>query len=594
MNYFAINPPSIRQLARFYSTVAGWDHWRNVMKNLTVLLLACSIWTAPTLADEYKVNSAIDAVMVYPQGADVSRVADVSLVAGDHQLILENLPGSIDPQSIRVAGEANQGVEIASVDSKTVPLQSVDMDQQRRDLQKQIDGLYDAKSALDAVVSDAEVQRQFLMSLATKQLTPKTSEATSVSIDAAALNGLLDVMQQRLAGLAKAAQEARLKQKAIDERVADLQVKMSTLAPQAEYRSTVVVHLASAQAVSAKFRVSYRVQEAGWQPYYDARLTTPANGKGAVVDLVRRAEVVQSTTEDWTGVKLTLSTARPNGATSAPDIFEEHLAIAGEFDRMKAKRLEGKFDESAATADMMEQEVGKTESPAPALLAPKSSSPIEQRQAFVSLTGFQATYEIAGRVSVDNSGTSKKVRISSETAEAKLEAITVPRLDANAYLTAKFVVSGSGPMLPGAVNLYRDGIYVGQGALPLLNASEDAKLGFGIDDLVKVQRAEVKRRTGEEGIITSSNVEERAWDITIKNLHDFVLPVSVMDRIPYSTRDDVVVTEMGGFTPVTERDVEKRRGVMAWRFDLETKGEKLIKTGYKVSWPKDVQIGLLE
>jgi uncharacterized protein (TIGR02231 family) len=556
------------------------------MRRWTVLLLACSLWTAPALAAEYKVNSAIDAVMVYPQGADVSRVADVELVQGEHQLILENLPGSIDPQSIRVAGEGGAGVEIASVDSKTVPLQSVDLDQQRRELQKQIDALMDERSALDLVISDADVQRQFLMALANKQLTPQTTEATSVAVDGAALNGLLDVMQQRLAGLAKTVQDARVKQKQIDQSVSDLNVKMSTLAPQAEYRSTVVVHLAAAQGTAAKFRVSYRVHEAGWQPYYDARLATPVDGKAAAVELIRRAEVVQSTSEDWTGVKLTLSTARPNGATSAPDIFEEQLAIAGDFQRMKMKAAKGDFEESLAAegeADL---------APEPQLAKP--ASPIEQRQAFVAMTGFQATYEIPGRVSIDNSGTSKKVRISSQSAEAKLEAITVPRLDANAYLTAKFVVGGSGPLLPGSVNLYRDGVYVGQGALPLLNESEDAKLGFGVDDLVKVQRAEVKRRTGEEGIITSSNVEERAWEITVKNLHAFALPVSVMDRIPFSTRDDVIVTELGGLTAATERDVDKRRGVIAWRFDLDSKGEKQIKTGYKISWPKDVQIGLLE
>jgi hypothetical protein len=565
MNYFATNPPSIRQSWRFYSG-SGWDERRSVMRRWTVLLLACSLWTAPALAAEYKVNSAIDAVMVYPQGADVSRIADVELVQGEHQLILENLPGSIDPQSIRVAGEGGSGVEIASVDSKTVPLQSVDLDQQRRDLQKQIDALMDERSALDLVISDADVQRQFLMALANKQLTPQTTEATSVAVDGAALNGLLDVMQQRLAGLAKTVQDARVKQKQIDQSVSDLNVKMSTLAPQAEYRSTVVVHLAAAQGTAAKFRVSYRVHEAGWQPYYDARLATPVDGKAAAVELIRRAEVVQSTSEDWTGVKLTLSTARPNRNRPAKGDFEESLAAEGE-------------------ADL---------APEPQSQLAKPASPIEQRQAFVAMTGFQATYEIPGRVSVDNSGTSKKVRISSQSAEAKLEAITVPRLDANAYLTAKFVVGGAGPLLPGSVNLYRDGVYVGQGALPLLNESEDAKLGFGVDDLVKVQRAEVKRRTGEEGIITSSNVEERAWEITVKNLHAFALPVSVMDRIPFSTRDDVIVTELGGLTAATERDVDKRRGVIAWRFDLDSKGEKQIKTGYKISWPKDVQIGLLE
>ena len=68
--------------------------------------------------------------------------------------------------------------------------------------------------------------------------------------------------------------------------------------------------------------------------------------------------------------------------------------------------------------------------------------------------------------------------------------------------------------------LYRDGVFMGQGSLPMLSPGEEAKLGFGADDLIKVKRIEVKRRTGEEGLISTSNIDERAFDITVKNLHE--------------------------------------------------------------------------
>ena len=119
------------------------------MKTFCLLLLATTAFAAPALAEDYRVASALDAVTVYPQGADVTRVAKLTVKPGDHALILPGLPGAIDPQSIRVSGEAGEGVEISSVDSKTVPLLPVDTDEQRRNLEKQITALTDERSALD-------------------------------------------------------------------------------------------------------------------------------------------------------------------------------------------------------------------------------------------------------------------------------------------------------------------------------------------------------------------------------------------------------------------------------------------------------------
>ncbi len=152
----------------------------------------------------------------------------------------------------------------------------------------------------------------------------------------------------------------------------------------------------------------------------------------------------------------------------------------------------------------------------------------------IELSGYQASFVIPGRVSVDNTGQAKKVRISGDEQDAKLTVETVPMLDPNAYLTASFTLKGDAPLLPGLANLYRDGVYVGQGSLPMLANGEDATLGFGVDDMVKVERKEVKKSVGEQGLLTSSNVEERAWDISVKNLHKGKMPVRVLDRMPYS------------------------------------------------------------
>ena len=96
---------------------------------------------------------------------------------------------------------------------------------------------------------------------------------------------------------------------------------MNELSPQEEYRTEVVVNVEAQEAVKGALRVSYRVQEAGWTPFYDARLTIGDGKAKPALELVNRADVTQSTGESWNNVALTLSTARPNGTTSAPDVL---------------------------------------------------------------------------------------------------------------------------------------------------------------------------------------------------------------------------------------------------------------------------------
>ncbi len=553
---------------------------------LAALVLATTCLT-PALAADLKGSSHVDSVTVYPSGAEVTRVAETRLAVGDTTLILEDLPGELDAQSIRVEGSGGEGLEIGSVDSKLIYLSTESQDAERARLEKQIEDLQDERQALDQTLSDADYQKKLLLSLADKQLTPSNDEEKTTKIDAAQLGGLLDLVSVKLNTISKTIHEAQIRQRDIDKKVSEIQNTLANVAPSQVSKMQVSVHLTAPAETQGTFKVKYRIANAGWAPFYDARLTTPDKTQKSKVELVRRAEVMQASGESWDNVALTLSTARPLGATSAPDLWEQEIQVYEPLaDKMKKESdgLAGNSLQLNAPAPSIDAE-GK-------MVAEEPRKDVVQKQAIIEMAGFQALYGIQGRVSVDNSGTSKKVRIATDNYDATLNAMAVPRLDPNAYLTAAFVIKGEAPLLPGTVNLYRDGVFMGQGGLPLLSPDEEAKLGFGADDLIKVKRSEVKRKKGEEGIISTSNVEERAWDIVVKNLHDAAIPVTVLDQVPFSTNENVIVTPMAQMTPPTEKDLNKRRGVMAWRFDLAQKAENTIKFGYKVAWPQNMQVGM--
>lgn len=555
------------------------------MRILAAAFLLSTTFVAPSFAIEITAPSRIDAVTVYPQGAEVQRLAELSLEPGEHTLLFAGLPGEMQAETIRVEGNSPGRIEIGSVDSKLVSVPSTATDAQRKRIEKDIELLGDERAVLDQTIADAEFQKRLLEQLATGAIAPMPKEGEVRTADAAQLGGVLDLVSGKLQVIGKTILDARVRQREIDRQVNDLTLQLGGLAPREVTSMLVSVHVTVPAATSGTFKLRYRVGNAGWMPIYDARLVSPAKGEaGAKIELVRRAEVQQATTESWDNAALILSTARPAGATAAPDLVPQGVNA---FDEGRGRN----YSRDARIENRIQLQAGNEfddSSSGTGLPAPRS---VEQMEADVEIAGFQALYAIQGRVSIDNTGTAKKVRIATDTIGAKLSARTVPKLDPNAYLTAAFTVIGETPLLPGPVTLYRDGVYMGQGYLPMLSPGEETKLGFGVDDLVKVKRAEVTRIKGEEGLITTSNVDTRAYDLTVKNLHDFPLDVTVIDQMPFSTNEDVTVATLSGMTPPTQNNLERRRGVLSWNFELEPKAEKVIKHGYKITWPKDMTVG---
>jgi len=560
------------------------------MRTITVALFLATTSLTPAFAADITALSRVDQVTVFPQGAEVTRIAEAHVAQGEHTLIFEGLPAELAAETLRVEGTGSSRLEIGSVDSKIAFLNAGSFDVERKRIEKDIETLSDERGALDQTIADAEYQKGLMQQLATATLTQKPKEGETVILDAQGLGGVLDLVGSKLASLGKTVLDARTRQREIDRLIEDLNRKLAELAPKEDQRLRVMVHLTAPQETQGTFKLSYRIQNAGWQPIYDARLGEMGKDGTARIELVRRAEVMQSTAESWDNVKLTLSTARPLGATAAPDLMP--MPIDGFIEgRRENYTARGAGDVGQEPVIMLRK--GKSDDQLGNFSDVESDQPaMAQKQAHVQIAGFQALYGIADRVSIDNTGTAKKVRIATDGITAKLSALAAPKLDPNAYLTAAFTLSGETPLLPGPVMLYRDGVFMGQGSLPMLSPGEETKLGFGADDLIKVKRIEVKRRTAEEGLLSTSNVDERAFDITVKNLHQAEIPVTILDQMPYSTDEKITVETLAGMTPASARDFERRRGVMAWTFELASQEIKVIKHGYKVSWPRDMKLGL--
>src|SRR6516165_4604804 len=409
----------------------------------TSLVLATALIGARAQAADIDANSAVDAVTVYPDGASVTRVITVDLPSGDNTLVSKDFPLTLDPSSLRVEGEAGAKLTIGSVDARQPkPVTPADLSE----IDRKIEALKDQRTDLDGAIASAEARRKFAQRFA--EASPAGIGEKGEARPLADWRAAFAAVAEEVANADTAIREAQRKQRDLDREIARLQADRTAKPPS---KLEVRIDLAAAAATKATLRVTYAVRNARWTPLYDARLDTGAKDRKPMLELVRRAEITQSSGEDWTNVALAVSTVRVARGGNAPDLkslIVHYPQVA------RPASLGAAADGLRQRSATLEQQPASMPAPEPAQSFDKK---VDEQQATAEIGAFQAAFKIPGRVSVGTGEGTKSLRISTVTVTPDLLIRSAPVVDPTAFLEASFVQSDDAPLLPGRVSIYRDG-----------------------------------------------------------------------------------------------------------------------------------------
>jgi uncharacterized protein (TIGR02231 family) len=533
------------------------------------------ITTTPSLAAEFPADSRPDAVTVFTSEAAVTRLGTVSVEPGEHTIRVAGLPGHLDAASLRVEAEAGFGLEIGAVDirrAEAAPLPVAE----RSEIERQIAAL----EAERAVAEDAQAVGEARLRMA-EQLAGAGGPAIAEALRAGSFN---PAMMRDVVAAAAAEQEAahaairgaKIRTRDLDIEIERLRVRLDTPAEEARPTSVARIAVTSKGAGPVKLKLTYRVPGARWTPVYEARLSTGAKPSLA---FATRARIDQTTGEDWRDVVLTLSTTRPSRRTDPGTL----PVLVGRFlPPMPPPRPMAPLAAAPAPESFMAKRASVAdEAPEPQLQA------AGERGADLVQTGTVVSYRVPGRVAVAATGEVKTLKVAEERVEPTVLLRVVPKLAPVAYLTASFKRAGTDPLLPGGVQLIRDGVYVGTGRIDATPVGEPIKLGFGEDARLKVDYAPLKTEEGETGTFTTSRMERRETRVALTNLASEALPVQVEDQLPVSEMTDLKIEPLSGNTPPTQTTLDGRRGALAWGIDLKPGETKEIRFGWQARWPVD-------
>jgi uncharacterized protein (TIGR02231 family) len=537
--------------------------------------LAALICASPALAADIAFSAKVDAVTVFPDGAMVMRAGEATIAAGEHVLILKGLPAGVDPASVRVEAKGTQPLTLGTVETRPAPIGPPSGDTAAK-LKALRGDLALAQGRIDA----AEVEKRAIERL------------TLASAESAARENGLDIDTARKAwtalGEATAAVNARLvaeRSKAID---LESEIKGLENLDQrrpgvpSQNRLDLAIAIEAPRDATASIAVTYRVRDARWLPVYDAQLVTASK---PALTLVRRADIIQRTGEDWADAKITLATQRIARGTAAPELPTQTVNLFDPAAIMPMARAAAEDQRNRDSAQKRESLAAAA--PASAADAPIAAAP---REAEADVSAFSASWLAPGRVSVTGDGARKSVRLATREIAPGLIARVTPAIDPTAYLSASFEHADEAPLLPGEINLTRDGAFIGKGRIGLVPAGDRVELGFGADDRIKVTHAPVRRQDNDPSWASSARRQLSDHRTTITNLHREPMKVQVIDRVPVSENSAITVEMLKETTPPTEKQIGDKRGVMGWTFEMKPGESRDVRVAWRMRWPADREI----
>jgi uncharacterized protein (TIGR02231 family) len=532
------------------------------MKNQTASFILVLISFLSFGQNEKPVDSKITEVTVFLNKAQITRDVKSRLESGKTNLIVTGLTSQLDPQSIQVVGKGS--FIILGISHQQNYLNELNMP-------KSLKMLKDSIELLQRQVVLEQSQKEILNKEEQMLLSNQKVGGANQNLTVAELKSMADFYRSRLGDIVITRMKQDEKIKKMNERISRLNRQLNEQ-NELFHRNTseIVVSVSAEAATQAELKVSYVVNNAGWNAVYDVRAINTKNP----LQLSYKANVFQSTGEEWKNVKLKLSTANPNQSGLKPELYSWYLDFYNPivYDARSAKSSKAP---AMRTAD------------AQAPVAAEAMADAQALSEFVSTiqTSLNTEFDISLPYSVASSSKPTVVDIRNYDLKAEYSYSVVPKLDADAFLIAKALGWEEFSLLSGEANIFFEGTFVGNSFIDPNNIKDTLSLSLGRDNRIVVKREKLKDLTSRS-VMGGSKKESYTWEISIRNTKTDAIRISVEDQVPVSqnTQIEVTVPDTGGAA------FNRQTGKLNWILDIKPSETRKVMFKYEVKYPKDKQI----
>jgi uncharacterized protein (TIGR02231 family) len=535
-----------------FAKLGGFDSQRSIKDFKQAWPLGLAFVMASAAAAEAPIQS----VTLYPGSATVERVVQVA--PGATQVEITGLLANFDKDTVRL--HADPGIQVGQVVTRDQP-RAESPSAREAELETKVQALQDQVAAIDADIKSAQIVQGYLERLG-------AGGDKAAPVDAKNLTGTLDAIRKGALDAFERMRGDDVRKRALTKQLDAAKRDLAMARAGARDSRTITVQVAARQG--GKLVLAYQVDRAGWKATYRAALDSNAS----TVDLERMATISQKTGEDWSNVRLRLSTGQPNLVVAAPDPTPWLLNYEPPVDAAMFRAMPAPPPPPAPYA--------RTIRPAEAVAQDDYIAPVLETQGT-----FATEFEVPARVTLAADGREIAVGLSRQTLKAEQRVLIAPRGGNDAAVVTARATRPDGVWLPGQVQLQRDGAYVGaQHWDPQAAADGRFLFAFGRDPLVRVTVEDRDRKSGQTGFFNGANQRRIAQTYVVTSTHRQPVDVLVLEPTPVSESEKVTVKTALRPEPDV-RDWEHRRGLVGWTRTLKPNDTARFDVDYVIDYPKE-------
>ncbi|HDR89650.1 MAG TPA: mucoidy inhibitor MuiA family protein [Bacteroidetes bacterium] len=535
------------------------------MKTIPIIVISFALLFPSVLRannDPIPVTGKIQSVTVFQKGAQVFRTGTAAIPSGKSTLVFENLPRDLNPQSLQVSGKG--AFTILAVSHRINYLQDRRKNEQIHTLESKLKSLEKEKAIQDGLKQVFEAEESML-------LANKAIGGAQNGVETTRLKEVADFLRKRLTEISSEKIKLQEKTRILEEEIRNIRNQLNQMgSPGRIPVSEVQIQVSAGNPQQGKLEISYMVNQAGWTPRYDIRATDIQQP----IDLVYKAAVYQNTGEDWKEIPLTLSTGNPQLGGTRPKLNPWYLDFYEPVYRDMQKKSAGVQAIPMRNMSEMEEAVAT---------APEASTAASYTT--VSEGQMQVLFEIKIPYTIPSDGQENMVEISGFSIPAIFAYHAVPKLDRDPFLQAKLTEWKKYNLLPGEMNLFFEGTYVGKSFLDTRSTGDTLELSLGRDRQIIVERT-MMRDYSKKQFLGNKVTDTRSWEIRIRNNKSAPVHLVVQDQFPVSTNKEIEVS----LTESSGARVNHNTGIFTWNMHLQPDESRTLRVGYEVKYPSGKNI----
>jgi len=505
---------------------------------------------------EKAVQSSVSKVTVFINQAQVTREFKTDLQDGATNIVVEKVSPFINANSIEV--KVDPGVTILSVSQRTNYLvneeKPVEIVQLEDSIQAVTYLLEELKGRKEAFQTEKEVL------LANKKL---GGENTGLKVEdfEDALQIFRKYMLDINRDLMKISQDER-KLQLIKSKL-DKQLREYNAGNKVAMTSIIVSVSTAGAKQNAKLEVSYIVSRVSWRPVFDIRVKDTKSP----VQLYTKAAITQNTQEDWKDVQMKLTTANPLENGRKPELSPLYLRFYQPNINLKQNYKQKRGGEPMALSRMEESDAG-----------------MMADEVVMAQTDINTEYILPKPYTIPSDNAPHQVDLIVVSLDAVFAYSVVPKLDKNAFVTAKVPATDIINQISGEANVYFDGTFTGKTQLNS-TANDSLLISLGRDKRIQVERKRLKDFSSK-ATFGNSRKEISGYEINIKNTRKETILVRVEDQIPVSTDKEIEVK----IIDYTNATYDESTGKLYWLISIPAEQSKSLKFSFEVKYPGDKKI----